>query len=228
MKKRLEIACFSIESAIVAYRNGADRIEFCSDYTSGGLTPSLSDTKIILNAVDIPVFIMIRPKTDGFVYSENELNKMKEEIIAFKTIGIAGFVFGILDSTGKIDGPRNRELVAIAHPLPCTFHRAFDGILDKVEALETVINCGFKYLLTSGGEHPAEQGVEMLKRLIQISKKRLRILVGGGIRSQNIRSIAEKTNADYFHSAAIINSSNIADSQEITIIKKELAWIKDC
>ena len=37
----LEIACFNKESALIASRAGADRIEFCAGFEVGGTTPSL-------------------------------------------------------------------------------------------------------------------------------------------------------------------------------------------
>lgn len=39
----LEIACFDKESAIIAAKAGADRIEFCAGLDVGGITPSLQD-----------------------------------------------------------------------------------------------------------------------------------------------------------------------------------------
>ena len=41
--KLLEIACFNIESCLLAQDAGADRIEFCADYSLGGITPQHHD-----------------------------------------------------------------------------------------------------------------------------------------------------------------------------------------
>ena len=41
----LEIACFNKESAVIATKAGADRIEFCADFHLGGTTPDLEDFK---------------------------------------------------------------------------------------------------------------------------------------------------------------------------------------
>jgi hypothetical protein len=48
---QLEIACFSVESAITAANAGADRIEFCKNYAIGGKSPSLNDFKILRQAL---------------------------------------------------------------------------------------------------------------------------------------------------------------------------------
>ncbi len=73
----------------------------------------------------------------------------------------------------------------MADGLPCTFHRAFDRIKDKEEALEDVIGCGFATILTSGGEHPAMEGLSKLKLIQEQADERITILVGGGVRSTN-------------------------------------------
>lgn len=41
MKAKLEIACFNVESCYNAEMGGADRIEFCADFTEGGNYPKL-------------------------------------------------------------------------------------------------------------------------------------------------------------------------------------------
>ncbi len=36
---QLEIACFNLQSALIAQQNGADRVELCSGIEAGGTTP---------------------------------------------------------------------------------------------------------------------------------------------------------------------------------------------
>ena len=126
--KYLEIACFNAPSAVVAAAAGADRIELCADRSVGGITPPLSDLEALRPQVKIPVMIMIRPRGGGFVYSDEEFIEMKGDIERVR--GLAdGFVFGVLKEEGgvvKVDEERNLELVKLASPLPCTFHRAID------------------------------------------------------------------------------------------------------
>ena len=58
---------------------------------------------------------------------------------------------------------------------------------DKEEALEDVIGCGFATILTSGGEHPAMEGLSKLKLIQEQADDRITILVGGGVRSTERR-----------------------------------------
>ena len=43
----LEIAVFNIESALLAAKAGADRLELCENPTDGGTTPSYGTLKIV-------------------------------------------------------------------------------------------------------------------------------------------------------------------------------------
>ena len=52
--------------------------------------------------------------------------------------------FGILNEDKSINVDQNKELVELAKPFPCTFHRAFDEVLDYEQALEDVISSGFQ------------------------------------------------------------------------------------
>ena len=223
MKKgKLEIACFNLESAIIAQDNGADRVELCANMKEGGTTPDFEITKAVRNTLSIDLNVMIRPRGGNFVYSDFEFEQMKSEISAFKKLEVDGFVFGILNEDGSLNELQNAELVALANPLPCTFHRAFDGIKNKFQALESLIECGFKTILTSGEETNVVDGIDVLATLVEKANNRITIMPGGGLRSTNIRLLKEKTKAVFYHSSAITDSGEIANQQEIQSIKANL------
>ncbi|MFV0223955.1 copper homeostasis protein CutC [Empedobacter falsenii] len=217
--KKLEIACFNIASALVASKSNADRIELCADASSGGITPTFEDIKTLRKETDKEIMIMIRPRGGDFIYSDKEFEQMKSEIIMIKNFRIDGFVFGILNEENEIDFERNRELIELAKPFPCTFHRAFDRTKDAEDSLETVIKLGFKTILTSGLTRHVEEGKQQLKALVQTAKDRITIMPGGGLRSTNIEEIDSFTQATYFHSSAMIDDSGIANLEEINHLK---------
>jgi copper homeostasis protein len=218
----LEIACFTTSSAITAARSGADRIELCADYSAGGVTPSMHTLLAIRREVrHVPMNIMIRPRAGNFHYSTAEFEHMRHDIAMFATLA-SGFVFGILDANGRVDVARNSELVDIAAPLPCTFHRAIDEAGDMDEAVEKVVACGFKSILTSGGEKTAEQGLERVRRLQEKFGKRVSLVVGGGIRSGNVGEVKRRTGVEWVHSAAITGYAEEVDGEEVEKMKRLL------
>ncbi|RMZ58572.1 copper homeostasis protein CutC [Chryseobacterium nematophagum] len=216
---KIEIACFNPESAMIAFENGADRIELCDGLSEGGTTPDFEIVKELREKINIPIFVMIRPRGGNFTYSDIEFEQMKSELIQLKTLNIDGFVFGILEENDEVNREQNKELVELAEPYQCTFHRAFDRAVDLEKSLEKVIECGFKTILTSGQKSNVSEGKENLKKLVELSNGRIEILVGGGLRSTNIKEIKEYTKAEYFHSSAIINGGAFANAEEIIALK---------
>lgn len=220
--EQLEIACFNLQSALTAQQNGADRIELCGGIKVGGTTPNLEIVESARRNLTIDLYVMIRPRGGNFMYTEAEFVQMKSEILAMKKLNVDGFVFGILNEDNTINIEQNLELVELAKPFPCTFHRAFDEVMDVTQSLEDVISCGFKTILTSGQKQNVVEGVGNLSELIQKANNRITIMPGGGLRSSNIDFIREQTNAVFYHSSAITNGSETAVAQEIIALKSKL------
>ncbi|EJL68496.1 copper homeostasis protein CutC [Chryseobacterium populi] len=218
---KIEIACFNPQSAIIAFENGADRIELCDGLSEGGTTPDFETVKELRRKINIPVFVMIRPRGGDFTYSDMEFEQMKKELIQLKSLNVDGFVFGVLDQNDEVNMEQNKSLVTLAHPFPCTFHRAFDRAKDLEASLEKVIGCGFKTILTSGQKPNASEGKENLKKLVELSNGRIEILVGGGLRSTNIEELRDFTKAEYFHSSAITDGGSFADAVEVVALKSK-------
>ncbi|KAI4634021.1 uncharacterized protein J4E87_001190 [Alternaria ethzedia] len=218
----LEIACFNATSAIAAAQAGADRIELCADYAAGGVTPSLTTLQDVRKEVTIPINVMIRPRGGNFNYSDEEFELMKKELEMLKPVA-SGFVFGILDANQLIDEARNRELVEIAAPLPCTFHRAIDETGDLERAVETVAECSFKSILTSGGEKTAQEGTGVLRYLQEECRPKVSFIAGGGVRSTNVENLKRRTKIEWFHSAAITTPGEDVDAEEVRKIQDVLS-----
>ncbi|MGG5210377.1 copper homeostasis protein CutC [Chryseobacterium sp. MIQD13] len=218
---KIEIACFNPESAMIAFENGADRIELCDGLSEGGTTPDFETVKELREKINIPIFVMIRPRGGDFIYSEAESEQMEKDLIRLKSLNVDGFVFGILYENNQVNVEHNRILVEMAYPLPCTFHRAFDRAEGFEDSLEKVIDCGFKTILTSGQKPNVSEGKENLKKLVELSAGRIEILVGGGLRSTNIEEIREFTHAVYFHSSAITDGGAFANADEVIALKNK-------
>ncbi|KAI9665961.1 MAG: hypothetical protein M1821_003896 [Bathelium mastoideum] len=214
----LEIACFNIESAYLAYEAGADRIELCTEYQAGGVTPNYEDLTLLRSRINVAIFVMIRPRAGSFCYSDSELEQMKVDILRFKDAA-DGFVFGVLGEDRKVQVAKNAQLVALANPKPCTFHRALDLTPDLFQALEDVIKCGFRTILTSGGHASATMGMEKIAKLVEQSKDRISIMPGGGVRSSNIQELKSVTGSQWLHSSAITGQGEVVDAHEVWQMK---------
>lgn len=185
----LEAPVFNLASALQAAAFGVDRIELCADFDSGGTTPSAGLFQEIKKTIDIPVFVMVRPRSGLFTYSEAEIRIMQNDIQLFKKSGADGFVFGILTKNGQIDSKNCEKLLTAAGGLPCTFHRAFDLCQQPEAALETLIELGFKRLLTSGSQPNLESGLENLVQYLKLAQNRIIILPGGGMKPKWIEPL---------------------------------------
>lgn len=153
MKRLLEIIATSVEDAVAAECGGADRIELVTALSEGGLTPSYGLIERTVKAVRIPVRVMVRPHSNSFVYTVDEVETMMADIAAIRRIGAAGIVLGALTPEGRIDHAALAKLYAAAEPgLPATFHRAIDEAVDPLAALrELEAVDSVDRVLTSGG-----------------------------------------------------------------------------
>jgi copper homeostasis protein len=209
---KLEICANSYQSALNAQKAGAHRIELCSELSVGGITPSYGLIKQVIDTLSIAVFVLIRPRSGNFTYSEEEFDIMKHDIQLCKNLGCAGIVSGVLNKDNTIDIERTQELIELSKPLEFTFHRAFDCVENPQEALEQLINLGVERVLTSGLEASAEKGLELLKQLKEHVNGRITILPGSGINLQNAKLFKDAGFLEIHLSASKVVKNNSKSS----------------
>jgi copper homeostasis protein len=199
MKLRLEICADSVGSAVTASTSGADRIELCTSLPEGGTTPSLGMIVSAKRNLDIPVNVLIRPRSSDFIYDDDEFDIMRHDIELCGEAGADGVVIGVLLQNGEIDVERTLKLMSYAGPMSVTFHRAFDLTDDPFKALETLISAGVDRILTSGQKNTAYEGRILISELVKKAAGRVIIMPGSGITETNIEEIAVLTGAAEFH-----------------------------
>jgi len=218
---KLEICANSIESALNAQNGKADRVELCSELSVGGITPSKGMIQMARELLDIPLYVLIRPRSGDFCYSIMELEIMKEDIAYCAELGCDGVVFGALTADRRIDEAKTMLLMQEAGFMDVTFHKAFDEAQNQFEALDTLKELGIQRILTSGGAETAEKGYEVLGELIEEAEDEVIIMPGGGIRPENI-GLLKELGATAYHSAAMTNGDKHADFEIIKSLRKAL------
>ncbi|MCP4442959.1 MAG: copper homeostasis protein CutC [Aureispira sp.] len=199
---KIELCIDSVEAALTAQEYGANRVELCANLLEGGTTPSIGTIALTRKAIDIDLFVIVRPRGGDFLYSDKEFEVMQYNILEAKKLGVDGVVVGLLDRDGEIDIVRTQKLVELARPMQVTFHRAFDRCLNPFDALEQLIELGVDRILTSGQELTAWQGRELIKNLIKQADNRICIMPGSGVNADNIPDLAKYTQAQEFHFTA--------------------------
>lgn len=198
----LEICTNSYNSALAAQQGGADRIELCVGLSEGGLTPSMGLIKQVAQLSGLKKHVLIRPRGGDFCYTPDEVAIMETDIRLLKEEGIDGVVIGALNPDGTVDLPTMRCLITAAEGLSITFHRAFDICANPEKALEDIIALGCHRILTSGLSPTAEQGIPMLRKLVDLSGRRIEIMPGCGVTPQNAARILRETGATNIHASA--------------------------
>ena len=201
-----EVCVDSLDDAINAEKNGANRIELCGRLDLDGLTPSKDLIKSAFSILKIPIRVMIRPKHPSFVYSEDEISTMIDDIKFCKNLGLDGVVFGCLDEEYNFEMKQINRLSEVAKPLNVIIHKAIDSTSSVIESLSLISkNSNINGVLTSGGERFAINAVETLKKMLVLVPDRFEIIMAGGITFENFESLHSLINGKFYHGKKIIN-----------------------
>ncbi|CAH2095383.1 unnamed protein product [Euphydryas editha] len=190
---KLEVCIDTLESALNAVKGGADELEVCSSLAEGGLTPSPGLVKEIIKIKPkINVMIRCRGGSD-FCYTDSEMKTMLSDIEFYKEFGIDRFVFGALTDAQEIDKINCTKVIEKAHPIPVTFHRAFDMCREPKTAIEDIILLGFNRILTSGQKICAadDMALHLLKFLLTNYGDKIEIMPGAGVNLDNANVFVE-------------------------------------
>ena len=196
---RFEICAVNIQSAMAAQEAAAHRIELCSALDAGGITPSAGLIQSVLESINIPVNVLIRPREGGFCYSEKELDIMLKDIAFCRRAGVHGVVVGALTPEWELDIPKLSVIREAASGLEMVHHRAFDFCKSPFLAIEQLIDLGFTRVLSSGQANSAYEGRDLLQELVERARGRISVMPGAGINKNNIAAIASVTGATEFH-----------------------------
>jgi copper homeostasis protein len=218
----VEVCIGSVADLEQAMAAGADRVELCGALELGGLTPSLGLAETVLAASPVPVVVMLRPRAGGFHYDSHEFTAMQRDAERFLALGASGIVFGVLDGHGRVDVSRCQKLVQSAGAAQTVFHRAFDFLRDRREALDALVGIGLTRVLTSGGKPTAAEGIAAIRELISHAAGQIEIMPGGGINVGNVVEIVRATACNQVHVGAAMRRSDasIPEAAGIKLVDK--------
>lgn len=226
----VEACVDSVASSLAAERGGAQRLELCDALFDGGTTPSAGMIAACKEAVSIPVFVMIRPRGGGFVYSDAERDVMRRDVVVARELGADGIAIGGLQLDGNVDLALVRMMIEAAHDLPVTFHRAFDLTPDLDASLESLADAGVRRILTSGGAPTAAEGGSTLARLVKEAGSRLTVIAGGGVREENVRMLVSLSGVREVHVrlTRLVNAGEVPARRGVSVRKalpqEDAAW----
>lgn len=181
----LEICVDSLASARAAIAGGADRLELCSALLAGGLTPYEGLLRQIRAESDIPIRCLMRPRPGDFLYTPEERELMRLQILQLKNAGADGFVIGCLTAQGDLDEKAMAPLVEACSGCGITLHRCIDVSREPLETCRQAGAMGIDTVLTSGAAASCTQGQELIARMIAMNGPE--ILIGAGVNAQVIR-----------------------------------------
>lgn len=224
----LEVCANSYASALAAQQGGAKRVELCDNLAVGGTTPSYAQIKLCVENLSIETWPIIRPRGGDFLYDDIEFELIKEDMKLCKSLGCHGVVTGILKANGDIDKERIHILKTIAGTMPIAFHRAFDMSNNLPKSLEDLIELRIVRVLSSGAKPTAIAGANKLAQLVKQADKRIEIMPGAGINTNNIKKLIETTAAPCYHASAkdIVRSKMMFKNQQAKMgnIEDEYAY----
>ena len=189
MGKVLEICVDSLASARAAVAGGADRLELCSALLAGGLTPYEALLRQIRAESDVQIRCLMRPRAGDFLYTPEEREMLRQQILQLKAAGADGFVIGCLTAEGELDMQAMKPLVDACGGKGITLHRAIDVSRDLEKTYLDAKALGIDTVLTSGGAASCKAGRETIGKLLELRDKMdgPEVLIGAGVNANVIR-----------------------------------------
>ena len=209
----IEIIATTIEDAIAAEKGGADRIELISNFEVGGLTPSLEIVRAVLDAVKIPVRVMLRESEDFQVRDDHERQRLCALAASLSALPIDGIVCGFI-TNDVVDEELLQRIIAAAPQTKITFHRAFEELSKPQNVIRqlkqfSAVDC----ILTSGGKGNREQKIENYRLCLEAASPEIMILAGGGMTDEMMDILQKQAGSQDFHFGTFVREPKEFDGR---------------
>ncbi len=195
----VEVCVASVAECVIAESAGADRLELNCSLPLGGLTPSPALVLRALQACQLPVIAMVRPRPGGFAYDADDWKTLLDDSTWFIEAGVHGLAFGCLHADRSIDVEKVQQLRSLFPDSELVFHRAFDLVDDWKRAINQLVDCGIKRVMTSGFAKSVPDGLTDIANVIKHAGSRIEILPAGGINDTNALEVVKTTGCSQIH-----------------------------
>ncbi|MBM6648929.1 copper homeostasis protein CutC [Bacillus sp. RIT 809] len=224
----LEVIATCLEDVKRIEKAGGNRIELISSYTEGGLTPSYAFIKKAVEAVQIPVHVMIRPHAKSFTYTEEEIEMMKEDIVVAQNLGAAGVVLGVLNEQNEVDEEKLADLLSVVDGINVTYHRAIDDTENPVEAMKALKKFNkVTHVLTSGGQGNVVDNIPVLTEMQKESEGNIQLVVGSGVTKENVKKLLDETGITQAHVGTAVREGKSCFSEiDLNLVQELVEIIK--
>ena len=223
---RFELCANGYQSIVNGIEGGADCAELCEALEVGGVTPSYGtllrckDVPWRVSTGYLPIRVLIRCRPGNYIYNDDEIAIMCEDIKMVKNLGYEGVVIGALNKNGDLDVPAIKKMMAAGEGLKFTFHRAIDACNNPLDAMETLISLGFDKVLTSGCKPTAYDGIDMIREFQTLFGDRINIMAGGGVNENNVERIITATGISNVHASLTSPAASGIDNTGASMLYK--------
>ncbi len=200
----LEVIVTSREEAVEAEKGGADRLEVVRSLENGGLTPEISTVEGILDAVSIPVRVMVRERNAMAIEGGEELLRLRNAAQAFGALPIDGLVLGFLTGS-KIDADNLRAVLSAAPHCRGTFHRAFERVLFPQLSITWLKKFPqIDRILVRLDDKGAALQIRNLMQWQEAAAPEIKFIVGIGLEKNQISHLKNTTNLSEIHVGRLV------------------------
>jgi copper homeostasis protein len=183
----VEVCASTLRDVAVAMEAGADRVELCSVWPVGGITPNVVVVESAA-AMGMPARALIRPREGHFCFSASERTWSVEEAKVMMDCGAERVVVGALTAEGRLDEAYLEAMCEAVGSENVVWHRAIDASVDSDGDVAILLQHGVQEMLSSGGCARAVEGLEALKRWAELG---MGIVAGGGVRPEDVPALIE-------------------------------------
>lgn len=183
----VEICASTLRDVAVAMEAGADRVELCSVWGVGGITPNVVVVESAV-AMGMPCRALIRPREGHFLFSPSERTWSVEEAKVMMDCGAERVVVGALTLEGRLDEAYLDAMCEAVGSENVVWHRAIDVSQDPDADIALLAKRGVSEVLSSGGCVRAVEGTDRLKRWAEIG---MSVVAGGGVRPEDVTELGK-------------------------------------